>query len=55
LKKPITKKGLVEWLEVYALSSSPNTTKKEKKNTGKFTNMCKPVETVFWGVGVMRI
>jgi hypothetical protein len=27
-KKPFTKKGLVEWLKVLALSSSPSTTKK---------------------------
>jgi hypothetical protein len=31
LKKPITTKGLVEWLKVLALSSSPSTTKKKKK------------------------
>jgi hypothetical protein len=31
LKKPITKKGLVEWLKVKALSLSPSTTKKKKK------------------------
>jgi hypothetical protein len=30
-KKPITKKGLVEWLKVKALSSGPNTAKKKKK------------------------
>jgi hypothetical protein len=30
LKKPITKKGLVEWLKV-ALSSNPNTEKKKKR------------------------
>jgi hypothetical protein len=40
LKTPITKKGLVEWLTVYALSSSPSTIKKKKKtqsehSTGK--------------------
>jgi hypothetical protein len=28
LKKPFTKRGLVEWLEVKALSSSPNTANK---------------------------
>jgi hypothetical protein len=28
LKKPITKKGLVEWLKVQALSSNPSTAKK---------------------------
>jgi hypothetical protein len=31
LKKPITRKGLVEWLKVQTLSSSPNTAKKKKK------------------------
>jgi hypothetical protein len=31
LKTLITKKGLVEWLQVKALSSSPSTTKKKKK------------------------
>jgi hypothetical protein len=30
-KKTITKKGLVEWLKVYALSSSPSTEKKERE------------------------
>jgi hypothetical protein len=30
-RKPITKKGLVEWLKVYALSSNHNTTKKREK------------------------
>jgi hypothetical protein len=30
-KKPITKKGLVKWLKVKALISSPSTTKKRKK------------------------
>jgi hypothetical protein len=29
LKKPIKKKGLVEWLKVKALSSSPSTTKEK--------------------------
>jgi hypothetical protein len=29
LKKAITKKGLVEWLKVYALSSSPTIAKKK--------------------------
>jgi hypothetical protein len=29
-KIPITKKGLVEWLKVKVLSSSPSTTKKKK-------------------------
>jgi hypothetical protein len=32
LKNSFTKTGLVEWLKVKALSSSPSTTKKEKKN-----------------------
>jgi hypothetical protein len=31
LEKPCTKKGLVEWLKVKALSSSPSTAKKKKK------------------------
>jgi hypothetical protein len=31
LEKPITKTGLVEWLKVKALSSSPSTVKKKKK------------------------
>jgi hypothetical protein len=32
-KKPFTKIGLLEWLQVKALSSSPsNTGKKKKKN-----------------------
>jgi hypothetical protein len=30
LKKLITKKGLVEWLRVYALSSNPRTTNKKR-------------------------
>jgi hypothetical protein len=30
-KKPITKIGLVEWLKVNALSSSPGISKKKKK------------------------
>jgi hypothetical protein len=30
LKKPITKKGLVEWLNEYALSSNLSATKKKK-------------------------
>jgi hypothetical protein len=31
LKLPIAKKGLVEWLKVEALGSSPSTTKKKIK------------------------
>jgi hypothetical protein len=31
LKKPFTKTGLVEWLKIKNLSSSPSTTKKKKK------------------------
>jgi hypothetical protein len=30
-RKYLTQKGLVEWLKVQALSSSPGTTKKKKK------------------------
>jgi ribosomal protein S21 len=33
LEKPFTKEGLVEWLKVKALSSSPSTEKKKKKKT----------------------
>jgi hypothetical protein len=31
LEKPFTKIGLVEWLKVKVLSSSPSTVKKKKK------------------------
>jgi hypothetical protein len=31
-EKPITKIGLLEWLKVQALSSSPSTAEKKKKN-----------------------
>jgi hypothetical protein len=31
LKKPFTKIGVVEWLKVKALSSSPSTTKEKRK------------------------
>jgi hypothetical protein len=34
-KKPITKIGLVEWLKVKALLSSPSTAKKKKKKKKK--------------------
>jgi hypothetical protein len=37
LKTPITKKGLVEWLKLYALSSSPSTAKKKKKKVKKLS------------------
>jgi hypothetical protein len=36
LKKPFTKIGLVEWLKMKALSSSPNTAKKKKKRKNLF-------------------
>jgi hypothetical protein len=32
LEKPFTKIGLVEWLKVKALRSSPSTSKRKKKN-----------------------
>jgi hypothetical protein len=35
LEKPFTKIGLVEWLKVKALSSSPSTAKKKKKKKRK--------------------
>jgi hypothetical protein len=31
LEKPFTKKGLVDWLKVKALSSSPSKTNKQKQ------------------------
>jgi hypothetical protein len=33
LEKPFTKIGLVEWLKVKTLSSSPSTAKKKKKKS----------------------
>jgi hypothetical protein len=33
LEKPFTKIGLVEWLKVKVLSSSPSTAKKKKKES----------------------
>jgi hypothetical protein len=35
LKIPFTKKGLVEWLKVKALSSNPSTEKKKAMSTCK--------------------
>jgi hypothetical protein len=35
LKTPFTKIGLVEWLKVKALSSSPSTAKKRKRKGSK--------------------
>jgi hypothetical protein len=37
LEKPFTKIGLVEWLKVMALSSSPSTTHTKKKTWNKQT------------------
>jgi hypothetical protein len=34
-KKPITKKGLVEWLKVLALSSNPSISKQKQKQKQK--------------------
>jgi hypothetical protein len=31
VKKPITKKGLVEWLKILSQSSNPSTEKKKKE------------------------
>jgi hypothetical protein len=36
LKKPFIKIGLVEWLKVKALSSSPGTAKKQNKTKKQF-------------------
>jgi hypothetical protein len=35
LEKPLTKIGLVEWLKVKAMSSSPSAAKKKTKNKKK--------------------
>jgi ribosomal protein S21 len=35
LKKPFTKNGLVEWVKMKALTSSPSTAKKKKKKEKK--------------------
>jgi hypothetical protein len=39
LKKPFTKIGVVEWLKVKALSSSPSTGKKKMTVMGKAKQM----------------
>jgi hypothetical protein len=41
LKKPFTKIGLVEWLKMKTLRSSPNTKKKENKKKKKRVDMNK--------------
>jgi hypothetical protein len=42
LEKPVTKIGLVEWLKVKALSSSPSITKKKgRKKVSGLTNIKK--------------
>jgi hypothetical protein len=47
LEKPFTKIGLVEWLKVKALNSSPTTAKKKKKpqtytkRTGRSGSRCR--------------
>jgi hypothetical protein len=40
LEKPFTKIGMVEWLKVKALSSSPRTAKKKTKKPIKFDTIC---------------
>jgi hypothetical protein len=43
LEKPLTKIGLVDWLKVKALSSSPSTAKKkEKKKKEEFIRASRP-------------
>jgi hypothetical protein len=42
LKKPITKKGLVEWLKMKALSSNHSTAKKITKRAGGVTQGVHP-------------
>jgi hypothetical protein len=40
-QKNPSQKGLVEWLKVKALSSSPSTEKKKKKKNPKYKNLSK--------------
>jgi hypothetical protein len=52
-KRPITKKRLVEWLKVEALSSSPSTAKKKKKRKkkrvfGKSHAQCHVCDSSIW-------
>jgi hypothetical protein len=46
LGKPFTKIGVVEWLKVKALSSSPSTTKKKKKK--KRLGRTRPAVFISW-------
>jgi hypothetical protein len=41
LENPFTKIGLVEWLEVKALSSSPSTEKKKRNDAGVARDICR--------------
>jgi hypothetical protein len=47
LKKPFTKKGLVEWFKVKALSLSPSTEGKRKKEKKKNPQVHLYVNNVF--------
>jgi hypothetical protein len=55
LKKPFTEIGLVEWLKVKALSSSPSTTKQtnKQKNCPQQSNSIYLDFTCLFGVGVV--
>jgi hypothetical protein len=46
-KKKNHKKGLVKWLKVQALSSSPSTAKKKKKMRKALTPNFQPVTIIF--------
>jgi hypothetical protein len=47
LKKPFTKIGLVEWLKVKALSSSPSTTRTHTQIAGYKINLQKSVAFLY--------
>jgi hypothetical protein len=51
LKKTHHKKVLVEWLKVYALSSSPSTAKKEKRNRRRYESPQHSVCHALWELG----
>jgi hypothetical protein len=46
-KKTITKKRLVEWLKVNALSASPSTAKKKKRKEKKKSNKNSAVPSIW--------
>jgi hypothetical protein len=50
LEKPFTKIGLVEWLKVKAMSSSPSTTKKKKERKRKWVTGRSDFKKLCWGL-----